>query len=82
MFSCTGSIIWPLPSCSANLHVIFVNLKQVAWYQRRIQNLVKHLEAVNCFHILDVRKGSEYGSGYCSLFEKKTFIVLNLAIKT
>ena len=39
----------PQPSFAANFHVISENLKQVIWYQWRIQNPVKCLKAVDYF---------------------------------
>ena len=38
------------PSFPANLHAISENLKQVIWYQSRIQNPVKYLKAIGCFY--------------------------------
>ena len=37
-------------SCSANLRMISVSLKEAVWYQRCIQNFVKHLKAANYFY--------------------------------
>ena len=39
----------PQPSCSPKLYAISANLKQVIWYQRSIQNLVKHPQTVHYF---------------------------------
>ena len=40
----------PWPFFSPNFHVISENSKQVVWYQRRIQDPVKYLKAVDYFY--------------------------------
>ena len=37
-------------SFSGKFHIISANLKQVVWYQRRIENPVKHLKAIDYFY--------------------------------
>ena len=60
------------PWCSVNLHVISSNLYRLSDMRGVFYNLVKHL---------DVWQGSQYGSGYVSLFETKKIMVLNSVFK-
>ena len=70
----------PRPFFFANLYVISENIKQVVWYQRRIQDPVKYLKPVDNFYkTLHLRCWQ--WSGYGSLFETKKFIALISAIK-
>ena len=66
---------------SANLHIIFENLKQVFWYQRRIQDLVKYLKAVDYFYkMLHLRCLTVLWIWF-PFWNKKKFIALNSVIK-